>query len=187
MTTKTLSVIDYFSGITKGGYLVKEELDNQLDKNNITINFPMLHSNNNDYEGQWVGKQFSDGVTIVSDGVVYTTLYTILIYRRWDYNDMSFAILNKDKQEIFKGGFADKESPANSFFYYNNERYDVRKDRLFGFSFSIYKNSEIVGSARETSKFLSLKFSYNVTLPDYIDNVSAAAIFFILRHKVYRI
>lgn len=183
MITKTYSVIDSFSGIVKSGYLVKETTTGL----NVTINFPMLYINNNDYAGQWVGKQFSDGVTIVSDCMEYTTLYTILIKRRLSYNDMSFVILNKDKEEILKGGFSNQKSQSDSFFYYKNEKHEVKKDHFFGFSFSIYKNSEKVGSASDTSRFLSLKRNYKIILPDYIDNISAAAIFFILRNKVYRI
>ncbi len=63
----------------------------------------------------------------------------------------------------------------------------MKKDHFFGFSFSIYRGKEKVGSVIDTSGFFAIKRSYQITLPEYIDIVSVTAIFFILRNKVYRV
>lgn len=183
MKSNTYTLYDKFTGIVKSGY----EMQNEKGDIVSNLDFPTLYINNNDWQGICIGKQYSDGVIIRCGGQEYTTLYTFITNRRWWYDDIDYSILDQDKKEIIKGGWPAQPSSKNSFFYYKDDKYDTKKDSFFGFSFTIYKNGKKVGSVTDTSKFLSAKRSYQITLPDHIDIVSASAIFFILREKVYRI
>ncbi len=99
MKSQIFSVVDLFSNVIKAGYVLKNEIGETVS----TIEFPTLYINKNDWQGIWVGKQFSDGVIIKSDSQEYFTVYTYLTKRRWWYDDVSFSILNKDKKEIISG------------------------------------------------------------------------------------